>query len=78
MIRCLPVEQLSDSEQHKAQFAEWVWASHSWVEYQTGYYKCEWCNQVYTTEMPFDFAELCRQNPAIKELLNGQDKTHTS
>lgn len=49
---------------------EWIWHSHSWVEYRPGYYECQWCKKRHTSEMPiYKSDSLCIKNPAVTALL---------
>jgi hypothetical protein len=65
-----PIKCNEESRQHSA-IAEWVWNSHWWVEYCSGYYKCKWCGISCSslTGITKD-SPLCKENPAIKKLLS--------
>lgn len=55
--------------QEESELLDWMWNSHYWIETYHGYFKCEWCKRMFTSEMVIniDFP-LCHFNPALLKL----------
>ena len=50
--------------------ADWAWDSHNWVEYQPGYYQCQWCTCQHTSSQGVsENFRICRGNRIVKKLM---------
>lgn len=65
--------QSAPEEYTDNQLDQWRWDSHLWADKNIGdgisQMYCEWCKWTPPTEMPLDHAQLCMENPDIKERL---------
>ena len=66
MIERLNPFVLSKESQENMELAEWIWQSHYWIEFRSGYYECKWCHKTHTSSMGISKdAPLCEKNPAV-------------
>lgn len=65
-----PARIPTPQEQEDWELAQWVWDNHKWIEGKMGefkgYYKCQWCGEQWTNQIPIDLAKLCVNNPKLK------------
>lgn len=67
-------EIILTAEQREQIFWEsWTFDSHKWLEYQKGYFACDFCGAIHTSMMPISNQKLCLKNPIIK---NQNEKTN--
>ena len=60
---------LTPEQKEKMFWDDWKFGSHRWNEYHQGYFECEYCKTIFTSQMPLGTASLCKSNPYIVELL---------
>lgn len=69
MIKRIEIKKSIEIDEESKQLYEWVWNSHSWIEEQPGFFKCKWCDKLFTYLMVIDkHFELCKNNPLIKKI----------
>jgi hypothetical protein len=61
----VPTYEISKEEQEKMYFDDLIFNTHKWVEYREGYYQCEFCEAIHTSNMPIQYKNICTKNPYI-------------
>lgn len=66
MITRLNPIKITETVKEDMELMDWIWNSHWWIEYYSGYYKCKWCGVCHTSMMAItiDFP-LCSKNPCL-------------